>query len=149
MDAEQYYQSIQQDLPADPATLQGWKQEKRNDNEWGTEEDLLWEVTWKGTMDAFLEAAAETYPPPPTPRRCISSRPRTSSSPIANTTSDTPYKRRGPPRPTCTRGQHERTSDTPLKPVRTPVAIFGSLGVCIYVPASRYWLISYSPIHLT
>ena len=36
-----------------------------------------------------------------------------------------------------------------LKPVRTPVAIFGSLGVCIYVPASRHWLISYSPIHLT
>ena len=30
-----------------------------------------------------------------------------------------------------------------------PVAIFGSLGVCIYVPASRHWLISYSPIHLT
>ena len=36
-----------------------------------------------------------------------------------------------------------------LKPVRTPVAIFGSLGVCIYVPASRHWLISYSPIQLT
>ena len=34
-----------------------------------------------------------------------------------------------------------------LKPVRTPVAILGSLGVCIYVPASRHWLISYSPIH--
>ena len=37
----------------------------------------------------------------------------------------------------------------PLKPVRTPVAIFESLWVCIYVPASRHWLISYSPIHLT
>ena len=36
-----------------------------------------------------------------------------------------------------------------LKPVRTPVAILGSLGVCIYVPASCHWLISYSPIHLT
>ena len=36
-----------------------------------------------------------------------------------------------------------------VKPVRTPVAIFGSLGVCIYVPASCHWLISYSPIHLT
>ena len=36
-----------------------------------------------------------------------------------------------------------------VKPVRTPVAIFGSLGVCIYVPASRHWLISYSLIHLT
>ena len=35
-----------------------------------------------------------------------------------------------------------------LKPVRTPAAIFRSLGVCIYVPASRHWLISYSPIHL-
>ena len=32
---------------------------------------------------------------------------------------------------------------------RTPVAIFWSLGVCIYGPASRHWLISYSPIHLT
>ena len=36
-----------------------------------------------------------------------------------------------------------------MKPVGTPVAILGSLGVCIYVPASRHWLISYSPIHLT
>ena len=36
-----------------------------------------------------------------------------------------------------------------VNPVRTPVAILGSLGVCIYVPASRHWLISYSPIHLT
>ena len=36
-----------------------------------------------------------------------------------------------------------------VKPVRTPVAIFGSIGVCIYVPASRHWLISYSPNHLT
>ena len=65
MDAEQYYQSIQRDLPEDHATLQRWKQEKKNDNEWGTEEDLLWEDTWKGTTDAFLEAAAETYPRPP------------------------------------------------------------------------------------
>ena len=36
-----------------------------------------------------------------------------------------------------------------MKPVRTPVAILGSLGVCTYVPASPHWLISYSPIHLT
>ena len=36
-----------------------------------------------------------------------------------------------------------------VKPVGTPVAIFGSLGVYIYEPASRDWLISYSPIHLT
>ena len=35
-----------------------------------------------------------------------------------------------------------------VKPVRSPVAILGSLGVCIYVPASRHWLISYSPVHL-
>ena len=40
-------------------------------------------------------------------------------------------------------------SECQLKPVRTPVAIFWSLGVCIYVPASRHWLISYSLIHLT
>ena len=33
MDAEQYYQSVRRDLPADHATLQGWKQEKGNDNE--------------------------------------------------------------------------------------------------------------------
>ena len=36
-----------------------------------------------------------------------------------------------------------------VKPVRTPVAIFWSLGVCIYWLASRHALISYSPIHLT
>ena len=35
-----------------------------------------------------------------------------------------------------------------VKPVWTPVAILGSLGGCIYVPASRHWLISYSSIHL-
>ena len=43
---------------------------------------------------------------------------------------------------------HKRFASLMLKPVRTPVAIFGSLGVCIYVPASRHWLISYSPVHL-
>ena len=43
----------------------------------------------------------------------------------------------------------QRARRVRMKPVRTPVAIFGSLGVCIYVPASRHWLISYSPIHLT
>ena len=42
-----------------------------------------------------------------------------------------------------------RTRLMVLKPVRSPAAILGSLGVCIYVPASRHWLISYSPIHLT
>ena len=52
------------------------------------------------------------------------------------------------------RGRHQSVDDAHrrtqhLKPVRTPVAILGSLGVCIYVPASRHWLISYSPIHLT
>ena len=40
------------------------------------------------------------------------------------------------------------TLNNVMKPVRTPVAILGSVGVCIYVPASRHWLISYSPIHL-
>ena len=35
-----------------------------------------------------------------------------------------------------------------VKPVRTPVAIFWSLGGCIYVTASLHWLISYSSIHL-
>ena len=44
---------------------------------------------------------------------------------------------------------HGNTLVNLVKPVRTPVDIFGSLGVCIYVPASRHWLISYSPIHLT
>ena len=43
---------------------------------------------------------------------------------------------------------HPGEAFDPLKPVRTPVAILGSLGVCIYVPASRHRLISYSPIHL-
>ena len=41
MDTEQYYQPIQRDLPEDHTTLQGWKQEKTNDNESGTAEDLL------------------------------------------------------------------------------------------------------------
>ena len=72
MDAEQYYQSVQGDLPADHATLQLWKQEKGNDNEWGTEDDLLSEDTWKGTMDALLKAAAKTCPRPPgATRHCL------------------------------------------------------------------------------
>ena len=41
------------------------------------------------------------------------------------------------------------TAPALVNPVRTPLAILGLLGVCIYVPASRHWLISYSPIHLT
>ena len=43
---------------------------------------------------------------------------------------------------------YKKVTHQALKPVRTPVAILGSLGVCIYVPASRHWLTSYSPIHL-
>ena len=57
--------------------------------------------------------------------------------------------------PMCVRGNHTKDESktqqwrpVAVKPVRTPVAILGSLGVCIYVPASRHWLISYSPIHL-
>ena len=62
MHAEQYYQSVQRELPADHATLQGWRQERGDDKEWGTEDDLLWEDTWKCTMDTFEEAAAATLP---------------------------------------------------------------------------------------
>ena len=47
-------------------------------------------------------------------------------------------------------GVYLRAGKPPLvKPVRTPVAIFGSLGVCTYGPASRHGLILYSPIRLT
>ena len=65
MDAEQYYQCALRELPAKNATLQGWRQAKVGDNEWGPEDGLLWEDTWKGTMETFLEAAATTYPRPP------------------------------------------------------------------------------------
>ena len=54
IDAEQYYQCILQILPAHHATLQGWRQTKGGDNEWGPEDDPLWEDTWDGTMDTFL-----------------------------------------------------------------------------------------------
>ena len=47
MDAEQYYQSVQQELPADHRTLRGLRQGRGNHNEWGTEDDLHWEDTWK------------------------------------------------------------------------------------------------------
>ena len=62
-----------------------------------------------------------------------------------------PLERWGPhtrPRRTMIRGAGPDHLWDAVKPVRTPVAILGSLGVCIYVPASRHWLISYSPIHL-
>ena len=65
MDAEQYYQCVLRELSASHATLQGWRQAKMGDNEWGPEDNLLWENTWKSTMDTFLEAAAMTYPCPP------------------------------------------------------------------------------------
>ena len=54
MDAEQYYQCVNRELPANHATLQGWRQEEGGDKEWGPEDDLLWE----DTMDTFLEEAA-------------------------------------------------------------------------------------------
>ena len=60
MDAEQDYQHVLQGPPANHITLQDWRQEEEGNNEWGPEEDLLWEDTY-GTMDAFLEAAASTY----------------------------------------------------------------------------------------
>ena len=53
------------------------------------------------------------------------------------------------PQSTLANPHHPNENLYPVKPVWTPVAILGSLGVCIYVPASRHWLISYSPIHLT
>ena len=65
MDAEKYYHSVQRELPADQATLQGWRQEKGDNNEWSTEDNFLWEETWKDTMDTFLERTAATYPRPP------------------------------------------------------------------------------------
>ena len=55
-DAEQYYQSIQGDLPADHATLQGWKQEKRNETTSGARRKTFsrktpgkapWTPSWK------------------------------------------------------------------------------------------------------
>ena len=61
MDTEQYYQHVLQELPATHVILQGWKQVKGGDNEWGPEDDLLWEDTWEGTKDTFREAAATTY----------------------------------------------------------------------------------------
>ena len=65
MDAEQYYQGVLRELPANHATLQGWSQTKGSDNEWGPEDDLLCEDTCDGTMDTFLAAAATTHPRPP------------------------------------------------------------------------------------
>ena len=65
MDTEQYYQCVLRELPANHATLKGWRQAKGDDNEWGPEDDLLWEDTWEGTMDTFLEGEATTYPHPP------------------------------------------------------------------------------------
>ena len=62
MDAEQYYKSVHRELPADHATLQGWRQERGGDNEWCPEDNLPWEDTWKGTADTFPQAAATTYP---------------------------------------------------------------------------------------
>ena len=56
-----------------------------------------------------------------------------------------PYR----PPPAAQTGGTAHAPPAQLKPVRTPVAILGSRGVCIYVPASRHWLISYSLIHLT
>ena len=65
MDAVQYYQCVHRELLANHATPQGWRQEKGGDNKWGPEDNFLWEDTWEGTMDTFLEAAATTYPRPP------------------------------------------------------------------------------------
>ena len=55
----------------------------------------------------------------------------------------------GPPVLSSMTSERKQRSEKGGEAVRTPVAIFGSLGVCIYGPASRHWLISYSPIHLT
>ena len=64
MDAEQYYGCVLRELPANLATLKGWRQAK-GDIEWGPEDDLPWENSLGGTLDTLLEAAATTYPRPP------------------------------------------------------------------------------------
>ena len=46
---------------------------------------------------------------------------------------------------TCKYCQIQSDHNSILKPVRTPVAILGSLGVCIYVPASRHIILSHPP----
>ena len=65
MDAEQYYQHVLRELQATHATLQKRRQVKGGDNKLGPEDNFLWEDTWKGTKDTFLDAAATTYPRPP------------------------------------------------------------------------------------
>ena len=55
----------------------------------------------------------------------------------------------GPPVLSSMTSERIQRSEKGGKPVRTPVAIFGSLRVCIYGPSSRHRLISYFPIHLT
>ena len=45
MDAEQYYQQVLQEVPASHLALQGCRQEKVVDNDWGPGEDLHWEDT--------------------------------------------------------------------------------------------------------
>ena len=61
MDAEQYYQCVLRELPVNHTTLQEWRKTKGGHNEWGREDTFLWEDTWEGTTDTFLEATATTY----------------------------------------------------------------------------------------
>ena len=44
----------------------------------------------------------------------------------------------GPPVLSSLTSERIQCSETEGDPVWTPVAIFGSLGVCVYVPASRH-----------
>ena len=92
---------------------------------------------------------AQQQAPRPTPRKGIPRR-RDQRRPNRSERCTTPkdaHPQRAPPKQESDavriNGAHP-----PVKPFRTPVAIFGSLGVCIFVPASRHWLISYSPVHL-
>ena len=125
-------------------------------------------LEWTGETPAereerrVAEAAVLVGPPAGQPRAASADtgpstqepEPAEVTAPAAKTTSPAAPLRGGAPdargAETAAPASHAAApTAAPLKPVRTPVAILGSLGVCIYVPASRHWLISYSLIHLT
>ena len=113
MDAEQYYQSIQRDLPADEATLQGWKQEKRNDNEWKTFSGKTpgkapWRPSWKRQ-------------PKPTPAR--PGTPGTASTPSEHSTAgNTATPSPSTPSTTIHSDGHLKTTPPPPSPyTKTPI----------------------------
>ena len=112
MDAQLYYQCVHRELPADHTTLQGWRQEKGADNEWGR----------RTTFSGKTPGKAPWTPPwkrQPRPSPARPGTPRTDSTPSLHSTAGNTATL-SPSTPSTTIRTDGRLKTTPRRHHHTP-----------------------------